>query len=155
MTRKETTIMTTRRIVALTRRAFSPAERGLSTPVCSPASAITIQRASSWGRTWRSQQFHPKNFLGWYKLIGFPSRPRYRSRISWRSAPIRREDVETPPDATMRRSSYRAAFCTKLKSKTWLGGTSLTAAPRVFWVNSMAPFIQFSSTEPSTDWRVQ
>src|SRR5881409_239891 len=44
MTRKEKTIRTTRRIVALTRRAFSPAERGLSTLVCSPASSIKIQR---------------------------------------------------------------------------------------------------------------
>jgi hypothetical protein len=33
MTRKEKAIRTMRRIVALTRRAFSPAERGLSTRV--------------------------------------------------------------------------------------------------------------------------
>ena len=54
----------------------------------------------------------------------------------------------------IRHARYRA-FCTKVKSKTWLGGISLAAPPRVFWVNSMAPFIQFSSTDPSTDWRVK
>src|SRR5262245_41440388 len=49
----------------------------------------------------------------------------------------------------------RTARFTKLKSKTWLVGISLPVAPRLFWVKSMAPFIQASSADPLTGNRLR
>src|SRR4051812_40647772 len=47
-----------------------------------------------------------------------------------------------------------AAFCAKLKSKTRAGATSLSAPPRLFWVNSIAPRIHDSSAEPPAEIRL-
>src|SRR5262245_34439166 len=49
----------------------------------------------------------------------------------------------------------RTARFTKLKSKTWLVGISLSVAPRLFWVKSMAPFIQASSADPLAGKRLK